>query len=261
MPPSNNPDPTQQTPTPTPEVTPPAPIISSQPMTPGVPLVANKPSHMKLILIIIIAVLILAGIAVGLFLMLGSNSKTGSKSVIDKAVATVTAGKDVSDRSDGTLDVSSNTVDGNKGIADQTLTAKLNQQVNLKNGLSLMITKVERNFTGFDAKYLSVKSDEEVVALTLVAGSRNTSGNGVPNSALTLVSPSSAKITPEFVSSLAKVDGKFDSGSGIDQGKQVSGRVLYVVKKDEAPLTFKYSAQYKNYTTDAIVTIAATINL
>lgn len=234
-----------------PEVTPPVEIPVSS---------AVKKSPKKLIIIIAAGLILLAGIATGLYLLFGNKGAT-PVSVINNAKDAIAGKKDVTDRPDGTLDLS-NSVDGTTSIAEQSLTAKLNQQVNLNNGLSLMVTKVERNFTGFDSNYLTVKDGEEVVAVTVVAGNRGTNSIDVGNSSITLSAVSDPAITPEFVSSLAKVQNKFDTGnSGLDQGKQVSGLVLYIVAKGENIQSFNYTAKYKNYNDDSTITLKAIINL
>lgn len=233
-----------------------APPITQSPVAIDGP----KPKNTKLLLILIAAGgLLFSGLALGAFFLF-SNMNSNGESPIDTVTGSITGPKETMDRTDGTLDLS-DTVNGTADIDNQNVNASLNQQVNLKNGLSLMVTKVERNFTAFNEDFISVADDEEVVAVTLVAGSRNTDGNGVVTSALELATPSDPGARPEFVSSLAEVENKFDTGSGLDQNQQVSGRLLYVVKKGEEPVSFHYSAKYKNYSTDEEVAIVVTIAL
>lgn len=233
-----------------------AATVSSTPTT--------KKSNKVLIIVLIIVFVVLLGGGASAYYVLSQpaapvatnqNASMSEEEAVDEPEQ-----KDILARTDGTLDLSGS-VDGTKAITAQSLTAGLNEQVNLSNGLSLMVTKVERNFTAFDAKYLKVEADEEVVALTVVVGSRNEKGNGFVKSAFTVKSPSEEKIVTEFVSSLANVEGMLDAGSGPEKGEQFSGKLLYVVKKDETPLSAHYEANYKNISSGETVTLAATINL
>ena len=239
-----------------------APVSTDQTQTPPI---LGAPKSKKGLIIGLIAggAVLLVGLAILLFFLLGnkgSDTASTGNPVVDAVKDVVTPENEVVDRPDGTLDLSDK-VDGNKEVANQDITAKLNQQVNLSDGGSFMVTKVERNFTGFDARYFKVKEGEEAVAVTIVAGSRSTAGTGINKNALTLSAPSNDAIKSTFASSLAKVDGLLDSANNLEEGQQVSGKLLWIVKSGETPLALKYSVSYTNYTTAAVVTLKAAINL
>ena len=233
----------------------------------GAPLPGGPKSKKGLIIGLIAGgAVLLAGLVILLVLLFGnknadtdSTATTGDTSE-EATNEEVSDTKDVIDRPDGTLDLS-DTVEGNSEVANQTVTAELNQQVNLKDGGTFMVTKVERNFTGFNETYFPVEDGEEVVAVTIVAGSRSTAGTGINKAGLKLSAPSDDAISSSFASSLAKVDGLLDSANNLKQGEQVSGKLLWIVKSGETPLALTYTVNYTSYTTDESAKIFATINL
>jgi len=237
------------------------PVTSPAPGFPGGQ-APKKLSKGLLIGIIAGAILVLAGLGVGAYALLGDKDSDGesSNSVTEAIKNVATGNKEVIDRTDGTLDLSKSD-DGKEDIVAQDVSAKLNQQVNLSDGLSLMVTKVERNFTGFNSKYVTVKEGNEVVAVTVVVGSRAEEGTRLRQSALVLSAASDPAIKSTFASSLAKVENAFDANSTIKKGEQVSGVILYQVVKGEKVNAFLYSAPYTNSATDENVTLKVKINL
>ena len=285
MPPEQN-DPNQPNQTPAPEpVQTPAPAPESTPNQFGTPSPAPAPTPTEapaaapsfgatvaqpskkiskglLIGIIAGAIVLLAGIGVGAYALLSGDDADGeSSNSVTEAIKNVATGKkDVIDRPDGTLDLSRSD-DGKEDIIAQDLSAKLNQQVNLSDGLSLMVTKVERNFTGFNSKYVTVAEGKEVIAVTVVVGSRAEEGTRLRQAGLKVSAPSNEAISSTFASSLAKVENAFDANSTIKKDEQVSGVILYQVAKGEQPLSLTYSAPYKNSATGESVTVKAKISL
>lgn len=233
------------------------------PVSPAPTPAAPKNKKKLLLIIAIVVAALLIGGGVFAYTALSGNkgaSDSSTKTTDDAQADTNGGGKETLTRTDGTVDLSS-TVNGDDSIKAQDVSVGLNEQVNLSNGLSIMVTKVERNFTGFNAKYLKVPADSEVVAVTLTVGTRNTEGNGFVKSAMLMHAPSESEITPEFVSSLAEVEGALDTGAGLEQGQQTSGKVLYIVKKGESPLSLHYERSYRNTATDETVVLSATFKL
>ena len=241
-----------------------APAASSAVPAPGFPGGQGPKKLSKGLLIGIIAgaIVVLAGLGIGAYALLGDKDSDGesSNSVTEAIKDVATGNKAVFDRTDGTLDLSKSD-DGKEDIVAQDLSAKLNQQVNLSDGLSLMVTKVERDFTGFNSKYVTVKEGNEVVAVTIVVGSRAEEGTRLRQSALLLSAASDPEISSTFASSLAKVENAFDANSTIKKDEQVSGKILYQVKKGEKIDAFLYSAMYTHSSTDEDVTLKVKISL
>ena len=218
----------------------------------------SKGPNMKIVIVIIAVVLFLLG-AAG---MLAYYMLTGDKKD-DTTTQTTTTGesKDVVDRTDGKLDLTS-TIDGNESIKAQDIKAGLNQQVNISNGLSFMITKVERNYTGITNPKAKVYEGQEVVRVSLTVGSRN-SGNSV-----TKLSTSDFDVfAGQKEASLRNGDDTWAVADSLDSrvsfkeaGEQVTGSYIFIVDKD-AEMSFVYTANYKNYKTEEKVAIKAIVNL
>jgi Domain of unknown function (DUF4352) len=266
--PAFNPTPTP-TPTPVANLAPAAPFAPvAQPETAspfgtpptGAPQPPKKSKKGLIIAAIAAGILLLAGIGAGVFALMSNNADGDKPATVAEAVKQAVSGnKEVIDRTDGTLDLSKSD-DGKQEITAQDVTLKVNQQVNLSDGLSLMVAKVQRDFTGFDSKYVTVKDGNEVVAVTVVVGARSEEGARFSKSVLTMSAPSNEKISSTFASSLAKVENIL-SASSLDKNEQVSGVILYQVAKGEQPLTLNYAAPYKNYGSGETVTLKVKINL
>jgi len=218
----------------------------------------SKGPNMKIVIVIIAVVLFLLG-AAG---MLAFYALTGDKKD-DSTTQTTSTGesKDVVDRTDGKLDLT-NTVDGTDSIKAQDITAGLNQQVNISNGLSFMITKVERNYTGVTNPSAKVYEGQEVVRVSIAVGSRNAS-----NTVTKLSSSDFELFAGQKEASLRNGSDAWEVADSLDTrvsfkeaGEQVSGSYIFVVDKD-AKLSFVYTANYKNYKTEEKVAIKAIINL
>lgn len=81
-------------------------------------------------------------------------------------------GDDLENRSDGKLGLSTRT-DGKSGLKEQSLQAKVNQQINLSSGFSFMVTEV-KDYTPADT---TVKPAEgkKFISVSVVAGNRTNS--------------------------------------------------------------------------------------
>ncbi len=241
------------------------PAMPAQPITPD-PMAAPQPPMMSansgggkskkglVIVLILLAVLVLAGIGAGAyFLLSGSNSPASS---ITNAVK---GGSDVQDRSDGTLDVSNLIEDKQTSLKNQDIKAKLNQQVNLSDGTSFMITKVERNYVS-DSKYVKADAGKELVKVSVVVGNRLKSGTVYATSGMFKgTNAAGGSISPEFLSKEDVTDAIV--GTSIDPGKQLAGVIIYEVDSGEVLQSIVVTNKYKNYTTEETIEVKGTVSL
>lgn len=226
------------------------PPVTHQPQPVGSPFPA-APAHsnnnMTMMLIAAgIVVLALVGGGIWWFTSSGGNP-----------LSSITGGGDVVSRSDGTLDLST-LVDTQKDIKAQDIKAKLNQQVNLADGLSYMVTKVERNWQT-DSVYLQPKAGKELIRISLVVGNKAKEGNSYISSSLFRLKNSAGGLqTAEFPTK--EEDPELLEGDDVAPGKQVKGTVIFEVDKDEKVL-FATTQDYQNYSTNEKVTIASEVTL
>lgn len=223
--------------------TPLAPTTPQAPVTPPsvAPLSANSTKKSKaplIIIIVVVAVLLLGGATTAIFLL--TRKKGGNP--ITNAVNSVKGTSDVEDRSDGTLNLSGTLIDEQDTIKTQDLKAKLNQQVNLSNGDSYMITAIERNFVS-SSRYLKASSGKELVKVSLVVGSRNKDGNYYASTFGKLRAANGAEFRAKLVSKSEEPEA-MQSGE-IAGGQQQKGFVIFEVTKDEKPLVFATEDKYK----------------
>lgn len=144
---------------------------------PQIPKNLRLPSA-KLSLMMTIFFIILSFSMVGFsYRVLAIRKKEGAKvAAIETPSKTVReerkkVGNEVQDRSDGTLDLSS-TFDPSQAAFDQDIKAKQNQQVNLSNGLSFMVTGVSP--WASTSKYTKPADGKKFVQVTFLIGNRST---------------------------------------------------------------------------------------
>lgn len=225
---------------PQPPVAPTMPVdpMAGQPQPAAYPMTAASSSSggskkIILIVIIIVVALLVVGGGVAGFMMLRGGSGGIANPLSGKA-------KDVVDRPDGTLDLQP-LIDEQKTITAQNLTAKLNQQVNMSDGMSFMVTKVERDWQSGD-KYDKPKAGNEFVKLTMVVGNRtidDTISNGFK-----LKNSAGGEQNDEFISEDVLPD-QLRILSDIASGKQQTGTMVFEVTKGEQGLSLVYSEKYR----------------
>jgi len=249
--------PTQQ-PTP-PQMTPLSPASPGPSLvpTPGYPTQPHVPyasdQKKKLILIGSTAVAICIIGVIGYFLFFNKGNNPLS-SITDA----VTGNSDTISRSDGALDVS-HLIDTGSSIKSQDIKARLNQQVNLSNGVSYMVTKVERNFVS-TSPLLKAGKNKELVKVSVVFGNRDKSNsNYVGTTFVKLINSAGGLVTAEFTTSDDFSDAY--EATDIAPGKQISGALVYEVDKGEAIKGFSTKDQYENISTKEKVDLISEVDL
>ena len=167
----------------------------------------------------------------------------GDSNPISDITNKITGGADVIDRSDGTLDLG-NLIDRQETIKDQELKAGLNQQLNLSDGISYMVTGVERNFSG-ESRYLQPDADKEFIKVNIVVGNRNQDRSEYISKRFFKIKNSAGGLqSPIFVSQSDLPDAF--TGSSVDAGKQLKGVLVYEINKDEPITVLVTESEYKS---------------
>lgn len=236
----------------------PAQPMAPQPMAPqsfNSTASSNSSSKLKIIIPAALVAIVILGVAG--FLLTKKDSSSSSNPVTN-VVNKVKGNSEVVSRSDGTLDLST-LIDKQESIKNQDVKAAMNQQVNLANGMSYMVTKVERNFVPA-SKYAAASAGKEMVKVTIVAGYRAKSGTlYLSQSDFTLKTAIGAEVRGEF-----SIDSDLPDrlkSTTLDPGKQVSGAIMYEVPKDEKIAAIITEDNYKNLSSSEKVAIKSTVTL
>ncbi len=204
--------------------------------------------------------LLLAGIVVGVLLVGGGIflALKGGGNPISSIANSVSGNKDVVDRPDGTLDLSK-LIDMQTTAKEQTITAKLMQQVNLSDGMTYLVKNVERNYVS-PSKYVAAGTGKELIKVNVVVGNRKNSGSiYFSTTTFQAVNSAGGRISAEFVTR-DSVPGAF-VGTELDPGKQYSAFLLYEVDKDEKVSALTTEEKYENYSTKEKITLKSEVSL
>lgn len=228
----------------------PAPAYGGQPaMTASA---QHGGSKGKFVMIAIVGVVILALLGGLAWWLLGSGNNP-----ISSVVNNVTGGSDVTDRNDGTLDLGS-LIDKDVAIKSQSLTGKLNQQINLSDGLSYMVTKVERDVAS-PSKFVKVDAGKELIKVTLVVGNRAKSGDLYVYSSTFQVKNSAGGLqASEFITDDEATD--VLSNVTVNPGKQTTGTLFFMVDKGEA-VSLATEAKYQRIGGSETATLTSEVAL
>lgn len=222
-----------------------------QPMTSAQ--LSTAPKGKKTPIIIAIAVLAAALCAGAVLLVV----KKGDEPV-SKITNAIKGNDEVVGRTDGTLDLSV-LINKQDTIKNQDVRAKLNQQVNLSDGNSYMITSVERNFTS-SSRFLKPIDGKELIKINIVVGNRNKAADSyIIVSSFKIRNSAGGLQKPEFLEKDDLEDAL--TGQDIQPGKQVKGALVYRVDKDEQISALATEDQYENYTTKETITIKSEVSL
>lgn len=188
-----------------------------------------------------------------------SASKTsGSNSTSQTDGSASNSSGDVVDQKSGTLDLS-NLIDGQQSIKEQDLQAKQNQQVNLSDGTSYMVTSVDRNYTPA-SRYLRASNGKELIKVNLVVGNRKQTGNRYFSSSYFKLKNSAGGLqTAKYVSQSDVPDAL--GSQDVAPGKQAKGSIVYEVDKDEKVGAITTQDTYKFFTSKKVVTVKSTVSL
>jgi hypothetical protein len=214
-----------------------------------VPKTAPRRKNKKLLMIAVAAVLVVA-LGVGFFII-----RNGGDPAIKKAAAQ--DAKDVTDRSDGKLDLRL-LVDKQQNIRAQDLKAKPKQQVNLSDGISYMVTDVQRNFTPQKGSMLKVKDGKELIKVSVVVGNKSQEANiyfvsgyfKLRNHSTGL--QSSLSVVPADASDIFKTQ-------NIASGQQATGSIIFEVNKGEEVIGLVTEDAYKDYKTNEDILVRSEV--
>lgn len=228
-----------------------APTPSVQPLSKQ-----SSGSKAKVIIIIVIVIAVLGVGGVVAFLLMRN---TGGSNPVSSITNTISGGnKEVIDRKDGTLDLGT-LIDKQETIKNQDIKAGLNQQVNLSDGMSYMVTAVERNFSS-QSRSLRVRDGKELIKISVVVGNKNKEGEAFINGAFfKLRNSAGGLLNTEFVSETDMPDAL--KSQSIAPGKQVKGSIIFEVDKGEAVSALVTEDQYENFSTKEKVTIKSEVAL
>ena len=150
-------------------------------------------------------------------------------------------GADVIDRPDDTLDLSQK-VSTYLSIKKQTISAKLHQQVNFSNGLSFIITGVQKDWKSPDKYSLPPTAGNYYVKLNMSVGNRGDVAQSLDYSGLTITTNGQVQdkiLYYPFGAELGSQKNLADDFNNIDQGQQVQGAIIIQVPAGTLPaLTF-----------------------
>lgn len=184
----------------------------------------SSDSKKRKIGLIAIGILIVAFI-IGGFLFANKNGGPLS-SITDK----LSGNTDVIDRSDGTLDLS-NLSEFKEEQKSQELKAKLNQQINLANGMSYMVTGVERDYQS-NSEFLKPSTNKEFLKVNLVVGNKNMKDSIYASSLdFSIINSAGGEQDSKFVIKEDVPDAL--QGTDIQPGKQINGSILFEIDKGE----------------------------
>lgn len=232
--------------------TPTPPVYGYSQPTASLPKARNVKRQLILLAISLVAVL---GIVAGGVIYLNhskSNLLSGTTNSTNGDANAVVS------RSDGTLDLSK-LIDVRTALKSEDLQAKMNEQINMSDGISYMVTGVQRNFTS-SSPSLQAKAGKELVKINLVIGSRMKSGTAYIDSTFFKLKTSAGGLqAAENVAASDVPDALINES--LTPGKQAKVAIIYEVNKDEPISAVVTSNQFKNSSTSGDVTINSTVSL
>lgn len=212
----------------------------------------NPDAKRRKIGLIIIALVVLIIIGGGFLL-----ASKGNNPVSDIANSIGGSGE-VVDRSDGTLDLS-NLTDTQKTIKNQDLKAKLNQQINLSNGMSYMATGVERNFVA-NSEFLKAADGKELIKVDLVVGNKDKQNSLYVYYGFFSIKNSAGGLQKPLYADERDITEPLISGE-LASGKQIKGAIVFEVDKDEQIDFLITEDKYENYSTKDQVELKSEVSL
>ena len=229
-------------------------VYSANSPAPAQPYVSNQSSYPQYNMAqnnkrrpykILISIAVLTVVIIGVGVVVATR---GANSPISSIKSTIGGTNTVEDRDGDSLDLSPLIDDASRKIKDQTIKAKVHQQLNLSPGLSYMITKVERLDTlpGL-SQYDQLAPGKEFVKATVVVGNHTKSDVFYASNLNLHIRNSAGGVQDSTYVSREVLPGQLNSMSTeISGGKQLTGVVVFAVDKSEN-ITFVSDLDYKVY--------------
>jgi len=206
----------------------------------------KKGPNKSVILTIALLGLLSVGIAVLTFLPDNTKNNTGT-TPDNKSTTTSNAGKDVLDRSNGELDLSSR-ISLNKALKAQKIQAKAKQQVNLSSGFSFMVNKIE-DYTSPNPTTKPAEGKKFIV-VTAVVGNRLDTGNLSVSYLDFRLRDQNNTTLPGSVITNEILNNTLSSPTELKPGEQLTGKVIFEVSVTDTSWVFKHSESYQKTTDD-----------
>lgn len=256
-----------------------APGVTQEPLPPSAPVmpmstmtssgVSAPQSRKKTFILIgsVVGALIIVVVALFLLLPRGSDSGSSGSSPLGDLINNAITKPAIIDRTDGTLDLSDTTEE----IVAQDLSAKLNQQVNLSDGFTFMVTNV-RTIDSYKKTNIGKETivtpaaGKEFVEVSYVVGSRRGHEKMTYSSATFHVygADGEQEYRPvSFLQSDPLLPENYytlDIGRGISAGVQESFILYYEVPVGES-LYVERSKDYQNLETEERFTVRGRVTL
>lgn len=194
-----------------------------------------KSRRKYLLITALFLVVICVGVSWALSVLNPKVKKTTSSS------HTTSSQSSVINRPSGTLDLSP-LIDTNATIKSQTLKGKLNQQLNMNDGFSFMVTKVDSNFVSPN-QYAKPDAGKQFIAVYVVGGNRQKDKTMyfAPDTIFKLKNSKGGLETSYY----GAAQPNFESSAGsLQPGGQKTAIIVFSVDPDEKPLTLVYRAKY-----------------
>ena len=208
----------------------------------------------KAVLAAIVILGLLAVMIVALTLMPSSDNKNNANQNQNNNANQ--AAKDVADRDDGTLDLSSR-VTLNQSLKAQKLQAKVKQQVNLSSGFSFMVNKIE-DYTSPNPT-TKPADGKKFIVITTVVGNRLNSGNLSVSYLDFRLRDSDNNALPGHIVTNEILANQLSSPTEIKPGEQITGKVVFEVSATDTSWVFKHSETYQKTTDNTTFTVEGEI--
>lgn len=207
---------------------------------------APKKGPSKIILTVIAILGILAVAIAILTLTADSGNKTGNTPQNQTPTETEDkSAKDIIDRSDGTLDLSSK-LTLSKSLKAQKVQGNIKQQVNLSSGFSFMVNKIE-DYTSPNPTTKPAEGKKFIV-LTTVVGNRLNTGNLSVSYLDFRLRDDNNNIIPGHVTTNEILSNLLSSPGEIKPGEQITGKVIFEVEAADTSWVYRHSETYQKTT-------------
>ena len=225
------------------------PSYSPQPVKKG----PNKGVIIAILILGVLAVLIVALTVIPT----GSDNKNKSPQSQNNTNSSQ-ANKDIVDRSDGTLDLSSR-ITLNQSLKAQDLQAKIKQQINLSSGFSFMVNKFE-DYTSPNPTTKPADGKKFIVA-TAVVGNRLNSGNLSVSYLDFRLRDDDTKVIPGHVITNEILNNPLSSPNELKPGEQITGKIIFEVNATDTSWAFMHTETYQKTTDNTTFEVAGEVIL
>lgn len=230
-----------------------------QPTEPPAPPPKKSPAALIAISVIVLLVVIVGALAYFGGSNDGPTHDAGSKDKMPLTPGQQQTNSTVVSHNDGKLDLAQLIDPQTAATEPQALDAKLNQQVNLNDGASFMVTKVTRNWTPPNGS-LKAEAGKALVLVSVVVGNRASAADiTIPADMFMMLGAAGSLLSPLAVTDSAALPDAL-APQALAPGSQVKGSLVYQVAAGEQ-ISLVVNRQYQNPTTQAVVAMNAQVTL